>query len=400
MKNIAIIGGGPAGLFAAEVAAKLGAKVDLYDAMPSVGRKFLVAGKSGLNLTHDEPIEGFLKKYSGTNLPEQQWRDIITSFDNHALRKWASDLGIETFVASSGKVFPSPDKGSIKAAPLLRNWIKSLRDLGVTFHTRHTWTAFEKPNQLTFSHQDTKLSVKPDATILALGGASWPQTGSTASWVDILKGHDISITPLTSANCGWEVAWPMPLLEEAEGLPLKNLLVSCGNSARHGELVITRQGLEGGPIYHMGPSIRQQPEAHIIIDFKPDTSHEDLVSRMGKVKRNFVREARRRWKLDPGTCAILKFMPDRGPWKSTEELAREVKHCRIPLTGPRPIAEAISSAGGIGWDEVDHSLMLKKIPHLYIAGEMIDWEAPTGGYLMQACFATAAHAAESAMQAQ
>ena len=238
-----------------------------------------------------------------------------------------------------------------------------------------------------------------DATILALGGASWPQTGSTASWVDILEGHDISTTPLTSANCGWEVAWPTPLLEEAEGLPLKNLLVSSGNSARHGELVITRQGLEGGPIYHMGPSIRQQPEAHIIIDFKPDTSHEDLISRMGKVKRNFVREARRRWKLDPGTCAILKFMPDRGPWQSAEELAREVKHCRIPLTGPRPIAEAISSAGGICWDEVDHSLMLRKTPSLYVAGEMMDWEAPTGGYLMQACFATAAYAARNAVLA-
>jgi len=203
LKNIAIIGGGPAGLHAAEVAAKLGARVELYDAMPSVGRKFLVAGKSGLNLTHDEPIDGFLKKYSGTDLPEPLWRDIIKGFDNHALRKWASDLGIETFVASSGKVFPSPEKGSIKAAPLLRNWIKSLRDLGVTFHMRHRWTGLKKPNQLIFSHQSKEVSVIPDATILALGGASWPQTGSTASWVDSREGHDISTTTLTSANCGW-----------------------------------------------------------------------------------------------------------------------------------------------------------------------------------------------------
>ena len=399
MKNIAIIGGGPAGLHAAEVAAKLGARVDLYDAMPSVGRKFLVAGKSGLNLTHDEPLESFLDRYPGGDIPRQQWREIIQSFDNHALRKWALDLGIETFVASSGKVFPSPDKGSIKAAPLLRNWIKSLRDLGVNFHTRHTWTAFKKPNQLTFSHQGTEVSAKPDATILALGGASWPQTGSTASWVDILKDHDISITPLTSANCGWQVTWPSALLKEAEGLPLKNLLVSSGNSSRHGELVITRDGLEGGPIYHLGPYIRQQQDPHVVIDFKPSLSHTELVSRMGKVKRNFVREARRRWNLDPATCAILKHMPDRGPWQSVEQLAREVKNCSIPLTGPRPIAEAISSAGGVSWAELDHCLMLKKTPSLYVAGEMIDWEAPTGGYLMQACLATAAHAAKNAMQA-
>ncbi|MGB2403076.1 MAG: NAD(P)/FAD-dependent oxidoreductase [Akkermansiaceae bacterium] len=396
MKNIAIIGGGPAGLYAAEVAAKLGACVDLYDAMPSVGRKFLVAGKSGLNLTHDEPIEPFLKRYSGNNLPRPLWQEIIENFDNHALRKWAADLGIETFVASSGKVFPSPDKGSIKAAPLLRHWIKSLRDMGVTFHTRHTWTAFKEPNQLTFSHQGTKVSATPDATILALGGASWPQTGSTGSWVDILKSHDISTTPLSSANCGWEVAWPAAILKEAEGLPLKNLSVSSGERSRHGEMVITRDGLEGGPLYHLGPHIRQQPEAHIIIDFKPHTSHQDLVSRMGKVKRNFVREARRRWNLDSATCSILKHMPDRGPWQSVEQLAREIKNCRIPLTGPRPIAEAISSAGGICWEEINDSLMLKKIPYVYVAGEMMDWEAPTGGYLMQGCFATAAHAAKHA----
>jgi len=397
LKQITVIGGGPAGLYAAEVAATMGAKVDLYDAMPSVGRKFLVAGKSGLNLTHDSPIDDFLTKYSGADLPEEQWRNIITSFDNHALRKWASGLGIETFVASSGKVFPSPDKGSIKAAPLLRSWIRRLRKLGVIFHTRHTWTSFEKPKQLTFCHQDAVLSLKSDVTILALGGASWPQTGSTASWVDILKSHDISITPLTSANCGWEVVWPAPLLEEAEGLPLKNLLLKSGDCSRHGELVITRHGLEGGPIYHLGPSIRQQQEAHVVIDFKPNTSHEDLVSRMGKVTRNFVREARRRWKLDPATCSILKHMPERGPWKSAEQLAREVKNCRIPLTGPRPITEAISSAGGISWQELDDSLMLKNLPGIFVAGEMIDWEAPTGGYLMQACFATAAHAVKNAV---
>ncbi|MGB2186668.1 MAG: NAD(P)/FAD-dependent oxidoreductase [Akkermansiaceae bacterium] len=397
MKHIIVIGGGPAGLFAAETASRMGARVSLYDAMPSVGRKFLVAGKSGLNLTYDEPLESFLKNYSGKNLPGQLWRNMISQFDQHALRRWAKDLGIETFVASSGKVFPSPTNGSIKAAPLLRNWVKRLRQLGVTFHTRHAWTDFKKPNSLTFIHNEHEQLRHADRVVLALGGASWPETGSNANWVKILREHDIEVSPLSPANCGWKVAWPEALLTLAEGLPLKNLLAKAGSCSRHGELVITRQGLEGGPIYHLGPAIRQQQDPHILIDFKPHTSHEELVARMGKVKRNFVREAGRRWNLDPACCAILKHMPDRGPWKSAEQLAREVKQCHIPLTGPSAIEESISSAGGIAWHELDESLMLKKLPGVYVAGEMIDWEAPTGGYLMQACFATAAHAAQSAV---
>ena len=383
---------------AAEVAASQAARVTLYDAMPSVGRKFLVAGKSGLNLTNNEELDAFLTRYSGTALPTDLWRDIITHFDNTALRSWARGLGIDTFVASSGKVFPSPDHGSIKAAPLLRRWIERLRKLGVSFKTRHRWTGLEQPNQLTFEHHHETVIVQPDATILALGGASWPQTGSDGHWTTILTDHDISITPLSSANCGWEVDWPIALLEEAEGLPLKNLLLSSGDSSRHGELVITRRGLEGGPIYHLGPAIRSQPEAHIIIDFKPELSHDELVTRMGKVKRNFVREARRSWKLNPATCSMLKHMPDRGPWKSVAQLAREVKHCHIPLTRPRPIDEAISSAGGICWHELDKELMIKKLPGVFVAGEMMDWEAPTGGYLLQACFATGSHAGRAAAQ--
>ena len=398
MKHVTIIGGGPAGLFAAELAAGQGAKVELYDAMPSVGRKFLVAGKSGLNLTHDEPLDAFLKRYSGTDFPNKLWRDIITKFDQHALRKWAKDLGIETFVASSGKVFPSPVNGSIKAAPLLRSWIKRLRQLGVTFHTRHTWTAFKKPDQLRFSHHGKEISINSEKVILALGGASWPETGSNASWVQILGQHGIDVTPLCPANCGWQVAWPEDLLSLAEGMPLKNLVAKAGDSSRHGELVITRRGLEGGPIYHLGPAIREQQHPHITIDFKPHASHDELVSRMGRVKRNFVREAGRRLNLDPACCAILKHMPGRGPWKSAQQIAREVKHCHIPLTGPSPMEGAISSAGGVAWHEIDDSLMLKKLPGVYVAGEMIDWEAPTGGYLMQACFATAAHAAKSAVE--
>lgn len=364
--------------------------------MRSVGRKFLVAGKSGLNLTHNENFDSFVEKYSGNHLPAAPWRSILAEFDNQALRDWAAGLGIDTFVASSGKVFPSPVQGSIKAAPLLRRWIERLRSLGVTFKTNHQWTGLEPNHHLTFHHGDQSITHQHHAVILALGGASWPQTGSTGHWTNILSQHDIHITPLTPANCGWETDWPDALLDEAEGLPIKNIHLSAGNASRRGELVITRYGLEGGPIYRLGRAIRNLPHPHVIIDFKPDTPVDELITRMGAVKRNFIREARRRWKLDPATCAILKHLPDRGPWKSAEQLAHEVKRCHIPLTRPRPIAEAISSAGGICWSELDENLMLKKLPGVFVAGEMIDWEAPTGGYLLQACFATGNQAGRAA----
>lgn len=375
--------------------AEAGLSVTVYDAMRSVGRKFLVAGKSGLNLTNGEDITGFFSKYSGDDLPEGLWQEVIRNFDNTDLRNWAAGLGIETFVASSGKVFPSPVNGAIKAAPLLRRWIEHLRELGVVFKVKHRWVGFDDDGQPVFDVDDERMAFAHEASVLALGGASWPQTGSDGHWTKILHSLGVVTVPLSSANCGWETDWPDNLLEEAEGLPLKNLCLSAGESARKGELVITRYGLEGGPIYRLGPAIRKLSEPHVIIDFKPEMSHAELVQRMGAVKRNFVREAGRRWKLDAAACALLKYLPDRGPWKSSDQLAREVKRCRIPLTQPRPIAEAISSAGGISWNELDKNLMLKKIPRVYIAGEMIDWEAPTGGYLLQACFATGTHAARA-----
>lgn len=381
---------------AAETAAKLDAQVTLYDAMPSVGRKFLIAGKSGLNLTFDEESEAFLSRYQGPGLPAGLWRKIITSFDNTALRKWAAGLGIDTFSASSGKVFPVPVNGTIRAAPLLRRWIERLREMGVIFKTNHQWTALKNGPELVFQHGQKTITVQPDAAVLALGGASWPQTGSTGAWTDILAGHHIAITPLCPANCGWEVDWPAALLADAEGLPIKNMLLTAGTTTHRGELVITRYGIEGGPIYRLGPSIRSMDTPHVQIDFKPDMTAEALIARMGSVKRNFVREAGRRLKLGSATCAILKHMPNRGPWKSAQQLVCEIKHCHIPLTRPRPIEEAISSAGGIRWQELDDKLMLKKFPGMFVAGEMIDWEAPTGGYLLQACFATGTHAGRCA----
>lgn len=396
---IAVIGGGPAGLRAAEVSAAAGAEVTVYDAMRSVGRKFLVAGKSGLNLTNGAELEPFLSTYSGggAGLPADLWREIVSNFDNHALRAWAAGLGIETFVASSGKVFPVPVNGVIKAAPLLRRWIDRLREMGVIFRTNHRWTGLEAGTALSFLHGEKAVPGHPDAVILALGGASWPQTGSTGSWVTILERLGVEITPLTAANCGWEVAWPQQLLAEAEGLPMKNLSLSAGGGAAcRGELVVTRYGLEGAPIYRLGPALRSMPSPEVFVDFKPDLTITELVSRLGAVKRNFVREARRRWKLDPATGALLKHLPNRGPWTSAEQLAREVKNCRIPLTRPRPVAESISSAGGVCWSQLDENLMLKSLPGVFVAGEMIDWEAPTGGYLLQGCFATGSHVGKAA----
>jgi len=405
MKSIGIIGGGPAGLRAAEVAATAGASVTVYDAQRSVGRKFLVAGKSGLNITHNGELDAFLSHYtnaSGPEFPADLWRTILSHFDNKALQQWAAGLGIETFTASSGKIFPGPDHNGMKAAPLLRRWITRLRNLGVTFRLQHTWTDISQDNPLSFTHQNAEVTYRHDAVILALGGASWPQTGSTGAWTEILTRAGIKITPLTASNCGWETDWPTAILEDAEGLPMKNLIVTAENTSLRGELVITRYGLEGAPIYKLGPELRQmlQSSTHtpkIHIDFKPDLTEAQLIAKLGKVKRNFVREARRRWKLDPATCSLLKHLPDRGPWRTTEQLAREVKHCRIPLSSPRPIAEAISSAGGVAWDELDDSLMLKKLPGIFVAGEMIDWDAPTGGYLLQASFSTGTHVGRAAI---
>lgn len=393
--SIAIIGGGPAGLRAAEVAAQRGAAVDLYDAMPSVGRKFLVAGKSGLNLTNDEPFEGFLARYSGGAFPADAWRKMLERFDNEALCKWAAELGVETFVSAGGKVLPT----SMKAAPLLRAWVTRLRELGVRFHMRHRWLGFEGEHGLRFEAGDGERTVHASATVLALGGASWPQTGSTGHWVDILNEQGITVNALQPANVGWEVAWPAELLAEAEGAPLKNIAVSYRGQSSLGELVITKHGLEGAPLYRLGSRLRETAKPEVTIDFKPSHTVREVEDRLGYVQRNFVREARRRLKLCAATAALLKFLPDRGPWKRAAELAREIKACRIPLVCPRPIEEAISSAGGVAWSELNEGLMLAKRPGVFVAGEMLDWEAPTGGYLLQGCFATGTHVGEAAASA-
>jgi uncharacterized flavoprotein (TIGR03862 family) len=379
--EIAIIGGGPAGLRAAEVAAGQGAAVTLFDAMPSVGRKFLVAGRGGLNLSKAEPADAFAGRYSGPAQPAGFWPKLIAELDFEALRAWAAALGVETFVASTGRIYPR----ELKAAPLLRRWVERLRKLGVRFAMRHRWSGFAGKRGLRFSTPGGEQIITPDAAVFALGGGSWPQTGSDGAWTAHFAAAGIAISPLQPANCGWECAWSPALLAAAEGQPLKGIAVSAGDATVPGELLITRYGLEGGAIYQLGAILRAMPEPRIQIDFKPAVSAEKLRGKMGPITRNFLAEARTRWKLSAAAAALLA---ERAPFASLDDLIAGTKRHEVRLTGPRPIAEAISSAGGVAWAEVDENLMLRKRPGIFIAGEMLDWEAPTGGYLIHGCFAT------------
>ncbi len=384
--QLAVIGGGPAGLRAAEVAASAGLQVTLYDGKPSVGRKFLVAGKGGLNLTHGESLDRFTARYSSSSQNEEIWGKLIADFDPTALRAWASGLGVETFQATSGRIYPR----ALKAAPLLRRWIERLRGLGVRFEMNHRLVALEA-GKLGFANGQTATA---DAIILALGGGSWAKTGSDGGWTSLFENLGIAHHPLAPANCGWEHEWPPDVLAAAEGKPLKNIHVRAGEMTAIGELMVTRYGLEGGAIYQLGAALRTMSEPAIAIDFKPTFTHEQLVAKMESVRRDFLAEARTRWKLSELAHAILS----QHTWPDAASLAREVKHFVIPLTRPRPLDEAISSAGGVCWSEIDDGLMLKKLPGIFLAGEMIDWEAPTGGYLMQGCFATGTRAAQSTVE--
>lgn len=387
--HIAVIGCGPAGLRAAETAAARGLRVALFDAKPSVGRKFLVAGKGGLNLTHGEESGLFATRYSGPDQPPGFWRGLLEAFDAAALRAWAAGLGVETFEATSGRVYPR----ALKAAPLLRRWVARLKESGVRFEMNQRWHGLRPgtPHVLEFVNG---AEVAADAVVFALGGGSWPQTGSDGGWIATFQKLGIACHPLAPANCGWEHPWPPEVLAAAEGKPLKNLRVSAEGVTAAGELLVTRYGLEGGAIYQLGSILRSMAHPVIAIDFKPDFTHERLVAKMESVRRNFLKEARVRWRLSDAASEILS----RREWSDAESLAREVKHCVIGLTGPRPLAEAISSAGGVCWSELDSALMLKRLPGIFVAGEMIDWEAPTGGYLMQGCFATGTRAGNAAAE--
>ena len=390
--HIAIIGGGPAGLRAAEVAADGGAEVTVFDAKASVGRKFLVAGRGGLNLTKTEPRELFATRYLAPSA--ERWPALLADFDPAALRAWAAGLGVETFVASTGRVYPR----EMKAAPLLRRWVQRLRDLGVKFAVHHRWTGIvpERPLRLEFLVEKKPIIVEASAAVLALGGGSWPETGSDGAWTTVLDRQGVSVAPLAAANCGWECAWPAAVLTVAEGQPLKSIAVRAGELEVKGELLVTQYGLEGGAIYQLGPALRAMAEPAITIDFKPTFTAAQLIAKMGPITRNFPAEARQRLRLSEAAAAILAHLPR--SWNTAAEFIADVKACPVRLTGPRPIAEAISSAGGVRWSELDDGLMLRRVPGVFVAGEMIDWEAPTGGYLLQGCFATGTRAGQAALR--
>lgn len=390
--DVLVIGGGPAGLRAAEITSAAGLRTALADRMPSFGRKFLVAGRGGLNLTHSEPVGNFPARYGDAS---GHWRKLLADFSPDDLRAWAKDLGIETFIGTSGRVFPMTKQ----AAPLLRRWVERLRRQGVTFRLRHTLLQL-KCNEATwtagFTTPKGMESIAARAMILALGGGSWPQTGSDGGWVKLLQSADVAIAPLAAANCGWEVDWPADFLAQAEGLPLKNVVVRAGEQSVPGELLIAKYGLEGGAIYQLGRALRAMSKPAIEIDLKPSFTIEQLAAKIGNAKPSQIfDQAARAWRLGRVAVALLQ---SRAPFSSAEKLAARTKNYRVELRGPRPIEEAISTAGGVRWDELDDGLMLKKLPGLFCAGEMIDWDAPTGGYLLQGCFSTATRASRGAIQ--
>jgi len=391
--DVLVVGGGPAGLRAAELVAAANLRTVLADHKPSVGRKFLVAGRGGLNLTHSEPVENFPARYGG---PAERWQSLLAGFSPGDLRAWVEGLGIETFVGTSGRVFPMTKQ----AAPLLRRWIERLRKQGVSFRPRHGLAGFSRTKngewEVGFTTAQGGTTLQTRVVILAMGGASWPQTGSDGGWVKLFADAGIAVTPLAPANCGYEVAWPPEFLAQAEGLPLKNVVVRAGGESVAGELLVTKYGIEGGALYQVGRALRTMAQPKIEIDLKPAFTVEQLSAKIRHAKRtHLLDQATRAWRLSRASAALLRL---RAPFASAGELAALAKAYPLALRGPRPIEEAISTAGGVSWDELDDDLMLKRRPGIFCAGEMIDWDAPTGGYLIQGCFSTATRAARGTLK--
>lgn len=390
--KIAIVGGGPAGLMAAESASAAGAEVDLYDAMTSVGRKFLLAGKGGLNLTHSEPAEKFLARY-GTR--RAQIEPLLASFGPAELRAWAGGLGIKTFEGSSGRVFPK----DLKAAPLLRAWIRRLRQAGVRFHMRHRWSGWDEQGELCFATPEGPRAVQADAAVLALGGGSWPKLGSDASWVPLLAGRGLHIAPLQPANCGFDVGWSEHFRTKFAGHPVKSVAIimrsDAGAESWHpGEFVITETGVEGGVIYAVSSYLRDEilakGVATLRLDLAPDRDVPRLTHDLARPrgKRTMATHLQRQAHIEGVKAGLLREVVSKEDFADPARLAAAIKSLPLRLVAARPLEEAISTAGGVPFDALDKRLMIRSLPGLFCAGEMLDWEAPTGGYLLTACFAS------------
>lgn len=396
--DVAVVGGGPAGLMAAEVLSGAGLGVTVYDRMPSVGRKFLIAGRGGLNLTHSEDRAAFLARYASA---ADRLTRCLDGFPPGALTAWCEGLGVTTFTGTSGRVFPA----SLKSSPLLRAWLRRLERQGVQFALRHQWVGWSEDGALDFATPAGGISVSARATVLALGGASWPRLGSDGGWKDILSASGVEVTALQPANCGCEIIWSGNFREKFAGAPLKRIIVAVGGVRARGEAIITRGGLEGGPVYALAAPIRDSlsngARARIEIDLRPDLDLAALAMRLARPrgKQTLANHIRRTVSLSPAAIAILREDVS-GPIlpKDPEMLARRIKAVVLLVRGVPDIARAISTAGGVALGEIDAHMMLRAQHGVFVAGEMLDWEAPTGGYLLQACFATGYAAAHGVLR--
>lgn len=386
---------------AADVLSGSGVEVHLYDAMPSLGRKFLRAGVGGLNLTHSEPLETFLSRYGARLDPLEP---MLRAFGPQQMLEWAGDFGFETFVGTSGRVFPV----GMKASPLLRAWLNRLEQAGVRFHPGHRWVGITPPQGqgilLHFETAEGPQTIRPDAALLALGGGSWPRLGSTGGWVPILRQLGVPVAPLRPANCGFDVDWSEHFKTKFDGAPLKSVAVTFGSLRKQGEFIVTRDGVEGSLIYALSAPIRDAIEADgavvISLDLAPDWSLEKLTARLSAPRgsRSVSSHLEKTVAIRGVKAGLLWEFVAREDFSSPENLAAAIKSLPIPLLRPRPLAEAISSAGGVDFAALDTHLMLKTLPGVFCAGEMLDWEAPTGGYLLTACMSTGKWAAHGILQ--
>jgi uncharacterized flavoprotein (TIGR03862 family) len=388
---VAIIGAGPAGLIAADILSAAGKRVVVYERMPSVARKFLMAGRGGLNLTHSEPFEYFITRYGGA---ASHLLPMLEAFTPNDLIGWANGLGAETFTGSSGRVFPK----AMKASPLLRAWLGRLANQGVELKTRTHWLGWNTDGALRFNENDVETHQHASATLFALGGASWPRLGADGSWQKAFQARGIELTPFKPANAGFNVAWSEIMRTKFAGQPLKTIALRHGDHEVRGEAMITDYGIEGSAIYALPAELRDHAPATITIDLRPDLSVRDIADKLTRAKTRDSLSSSLRKTIGLSPIAISLLNENGPPPRESKALAAHIKAVPITLTSSRGLDRAISTAGGVSWRAVDENLQLRAIPNTYVAGEMLDWEAPTGGYLLQACFATGVWAARAMLR--